>query len=139
MDDWQADLMVASVIFVQHVCKATQLVPVEVVVVVAVLVFVEVVVQTGGAHVPVPVGGVSAAVTQLSRVKRQAAQVAPAAVANPAVQFPSQAVLVAASQGHAISQVMKSAQAPPVKLPLAKLLPKQALYCVPQAAISQFE
>ena len=43
--------MVASVIFVQHVCKATQLVPVEVVVVVVVvvvvLVFVEVVVQTG--------------------------------------------------------------------------------------------
>jgi hypothetical protein len=51
MDPWQAALMVASVIFVQHVCKATQLVPVEVVVVVVVvvvvLVFVEVVVQTG--------------------------------------------------------------------------------------------
>jgi hypothetical protein len=117
MDDWQADLMVASVIFVQHVCKATQLVPVEVVVevvvFVAVLVFVEVVVQTGWVQLaPAPVS------TQPDRVVKQVRQVAPAVVANPAVQFDSHVVAVA-SQGHAISQLMKSAQAPPVKLPLA--------------------
>jgi hypothetical protein len=55
MDPWQAALMVASVIFVQHVCKATQLVPLVVVVVVPVPVPVAVLVghvATELAHAP---------------------------------------------------------------------------------------
>jgi hypothetical protein len=111
----------------QHACSAAQLVPVAVevevavmvAVMVAVLVGVDVVVQTGGAHVPVPVGGVFAAVTQAERVAKQVAQVTPAAVMRYWVeQFVSHVVAVE-SQGHCNSQVMKSAQAPPVKLPLA--------------------
>jgi hypothetical protein len=107
----------------QHACSARQLVPVavemEVAVLVAVLVGAGVVVQTGGAQIPVPVGGVFAAVTQAERVSKQAAQVTPAAVTRYWVEQFISHVCAVESQGHCSSQVMKPAQAPPVKLPLA--------------------
>jgi Flp pilus assembly protein TadB len=109
----------------QHACSARQLGPVAVEVEVAVLVAelvgvgVGVVVQAAGAQVPVPVGGVFAAVTQAERVSKQAAQVIPAAVMRYWVEQFVSHVIAVESQGHCSSQVMKSAQAPPVKLPLA--------------------
>jgi hypothetical protein len=99
MDDWQADLIVASVIFPQQVCKAAQFVPVDVVVVVVVVVFVPVVVHTGAVQ--------AAAVTQAPRVVRQLMQVAPVAVASVPWQLVSQLVcVVLPSHGQAMMQFM---------------------------------
>jgi hypothetical protein len=92
-----------------------QPVPVDVLVLVLVLVLV------AGVHVHdvFPTTQASTAIRAVKQVDPDAAYVV--------AQVASQVVAVA-SQGHFNWQFMKSAQGLPVKLPLAKLLPKAALY-----------
>jgi hypothetical protein len=81
----------------QHACSLAQLVPVEVLVLV--LVPVLLVVQTTGTHVPVPVGGRSAAFTQAERVDKQDPQIAPPSPVRWPEQFATHTSAVESQDG----------------------------------------